>query len=538
MIRAASTGLRRGGAWLIRAPKATVSALGRTGKNLSVRLAAWFAAIVRLPARAARKIRAGRPNRRSAPTRQRAAESAFVPPEAPVASAGRRPADRPPQVERRRLLRWRRVAGAGVVVLIAAAAAFGVREYRDFTDDLHASNQHVSDSVKRQLTPGGSVVSNPQVTLISGTAPSGDRTAVSVVLLSTRPKDHRISTLYVPRSAGLTDPQGLTVDTAYQRGGLPLVTQAIGKTLNLPINHVVSLDLRRITSMVDALGGISLRNPTAITIPPQDNVNGGVFPAGRLELDGRRAATFMHSGPLDDAADDRAQALRQGLVLKALVNRLLALPLDRAPEAAHAVLNGAASDLTPSDLLGLIWVRFHASQMTECLVPGGGGELSTASGSPASGFSSGAASSDCRPRHLADSPIPLPATVRSAEMGAVAAVAAIAGLAVLLGAALWYRGRRRRRANALGGVIPSPPAPRPPTTTIPRPPQRPLLDLPAADQMPTPEGVPGSGGINGMSRPELFRLALDRGIPRANLIDLSEHEIRELLADSPADVHD
>ena len=400
--------------------------------------------------------------------------------------------------------------------------AAGVWQYRQLTDQLHRSNQQVSGSVRHELTPGGSVVSDPQVTLISGTAPSGGRTAVSVVLVSTHPGDHRISTLYIPRSTGVINgTEDLTVDSAYEQGGLPLVTRALGETLGIPINHVVSLDLRQIVSMVDALGGISMRNPATVTIPPQDNAPGGVFPAGRLQLDGQRAATFMHSGPLDDAADDRAQALRQGLVLKALVNRILALPLSHAPGAAAAILEGTASDLTESDILGLIWVRFHASQLTECLIPGGGGQLSTAPGSPASGFIASASSPDCRPRQLAASPIPLPASVTGLAIWVIGVPAAIVVLVLGLGAVLWYR-RRRRRSAELGGVIDSPMPKRQPIPA--KAPIATRVDLPLVGE---PDGPVD---LNEMSRLQLFSLALDRGMRRADLINLSQGEIRDLLA--------
>jgi hypothetical protein len=273
--------------------------------------------------------------------------------------------------------------------------------------------------------------------------------------------------------------------------------------------------------MVDGLGGIIVHNPTAVTIPPQDNAPGATFAKGRVQLDGKQAAIYMRSGPIDDVQDDADQSARQGRVLTALVNRVLALPLSRAPRAATAVLSGTASDLTQSDMLGLIWLRYHASTLTQCLLPGSGSVSNTAE-TPVAGFLRGTSAPGCQPRRLSDAPIPLPATVASLALWVlvVPAVLLVLGL-VLLGTGIWWLRRRRRPSEV----------PAQEWQKLTRVPAAPIPNGGApADEGPPP--LPPPDVLDAMTRAELFDLALRRGARHRELIVLDRAGILALLVDA------
>jgi len=446
--------------------------------------------------------------------------AAYAPEPEPVRQPAAAPSRKKRSRGRRRVRPWAVIASL-VVAAVFAVGGLGIWEYLQLVDELHTSNKHVSNSVREELTPGGSMIASPQVTLIAGSAPSAGRTAISVVLLSTQPGHNRISTLYVPRSAQL--PAGgsavPTLDDAYRTGGLPLVTKTLRESLGTPINHVVALDLRQLVSMVDGLGGIVVHNPAAVSIPPQDNAPGATFAKGKVELDGKQAAIYMRSGQIDDAQDDAEQAARQGRVLTALVNRVLALPLSRAPRAASAVLKGTASDLTQSDMLGLIWLRYHSSTLTQCLLQGSASVSNTAD-TPVAGFLRGASTPGCAPRQLTSAPIPLPATVATLALWVliVPAVLLVLGLLLVAGGIWWVR-RRRRPApvpdREWDKLTRAEPGPVPPT------------GAPSANGAPPP--LPPRDELEAMSRAELFDLALRRGARHRELIVLDRPGILALL---------
>ena len=331
----------------------------------------------------------------------------------PVVSAGTpRSAPRPRERGRRRAsaLQPRRVAG-GVIVLavvgIAGAAGWG---YHNLANDLDASNNRVDSAVEQQLASGGSMASDSQVTMITGTGVSGGQRGMSAVLVATRPGHDQMATLSVPRFTVIRKPGGTetpTLNSIYQKGGIPAAIRAVSQALHTPINHIVSIEPTRVSALVDGLGGITLFNPTELTIPPRGGGPGGHFVKGRIHLNGAQAAVYMRSGPVDVATDDRAQSARQTRVLGAIVNQMLGVPVSQAPDAAAAMLHDTASDLSQGDVLGLVWLRFHTSSVNQCAVLPRG-QLALASGNPGSAFVNGTSSSSCHERTLAASPLAVP----------------------------------------------------------------------------------------------------------------------------------
>ena len=97
----------------------------------------------------------------------------------------------------------------GVIVLavvgIAGAAGWG---YHNLANDLDASNNRVDSAVEQQLASGGSMASDSQVTMITGTGVSGGQRGMSAVLVATRPGHDQMATLSVPRFTVIRKPGG------------------------------------------------------------------------------------------------------------------------------------------------------------------------------------------------------------------------------------------------------------------------------------------------------------------------------------------
>ena len=77
------------------------------------------------------------------------------------------------------------------------------------------------------------------------------------------------------------------VNAAYQYGGIPLTVATAENMFQARVDHVIAVDLAGFKGLVDALGGVSVDNPSAFVS------TGGIdFPAGTVQMDGDKALAY------------------------------------------------------------------------------------------------------------------------------------------------------------------------------------------------------------------------------------------------------
>ena len=113
------------------------------------------------------------------------------------------------------------------------------------------------------------------------------------------------------------------INASYAFGGPALTIETVESFLGngLEINHLVEVDFEDFPELVDALGGITVKNKTRICSPPFDNFWKGLnFRKGEIELDGTRALGYarVRKNSCALGEDDRARAARQQEVLRAM----------------------------------------------------------------------------------------------------------------------------------------------------------------------------------------------------------------------------
>ena len=113
------------------------------------------------------------------------------------------------------------------------------------------------------------------------------------------------------------------INASYAFGGPALTIETVESFLGngLEINHLVEVDFEDFPELVDALGGITVKNKTRICSPPFDNFWKGLnFRKGAIELDGTRALGYarVRKNSCALGEDDRARAARQQEVLRAM----------------------------------------------------------------------------------------------------------------------------------------------------------------------------------------------------------------------------
>lgn len=133
---------------------------------------------------------------------------------------------------------------------------------------------------------------------------------------------------------GLSEvPQNMKINEAFRIGyyeggiayGAELATKAVTRVTGLPIHGWMSLDFQGFEAMVDALGGITVDNPTAFeyTWDEPDYLAANfqyAFAAGSLELDGQQALDYARNRYTNvvEESSDFARLVRQQRVLQAI----------------------------------------------------------------------------------------------------------------------------------------------------------------------------------------------------------------------------
>jgi len=139
-------------------------------------------------------------------------------------------------------------------------------------------------------------------------------------------------------------PQNMKINEAFRIGyyadGLTYAAELSAKTVShvtgLEIHGWISLDFEGFQAMVDAIGGITLENPTAFDYAwHPDHFASGYFPhtfeQGQLELDGDQALDYARAryASVPEEASDFARLARQQRVMQAIrseINGWHALP--------------------------------------------------------------------------------------------------------------------------------------------------------------------------------------------------------------------
>lgn len=128
-------------------------------------------------------------------------------------------------------------------------------------------------------------------------------------------------------------PQNMKINEAFRIGyyedgiqdGAELASKAVAHVTGLPIHGWISLDFQGFQAIVDAIGGITVDNPTefAYTWGEEDYLAGNFqfhFPAGTLELGGERALDYARNRYTNvvQESSDFARLIRQQRVLQAI----------------------------------------------------------------------------------------------------------------------------------------------------------------------------------------------------------------------------
>ncbi len=243
-------------------------------------------------------------------------------------------------VKVRRPVNWRRRIAVAMVVLLALVVTGTVL----LLQRAIAFNDAVSTESALSFRAFGPFSSDRVNILLLGyndESHGGAYLSDSINIISVERSSDTTTMIPIPRDLwveGLPEvPQNLKVNEAFRIGyygggltnGANLAAEAVTQVTGLAIDGWISLDFQGFQAMVDAIGGITIENPTAFayTWSEEDYLAANFpssFEAGTIELNGQRALDYSRNRYTNvvEESSDFARSIRQQRVLSAIKNEV------------------------------------------------------------------------------------------------------------------------------------------------------------------------------------------------------------------------
>ena len=291
------------------------------------------------------------------------------------------PAPKPGRLERaqRRALKregrhWYSLRGLGpagwigriAILLLLGIFVWAGLGYMALNSAVGEANDKVTKSARAALDePSGGMLGTPQNTLILGVDARKGKTrsrADTILIMRTDPDSGRIKYLSIPRDWRIDLPgQGTQkINAAFFFYGQAGMIRAVKRLTGLPIHHIMVIKFNGFPKMVDALGGVTVNNPSALVDCPYEAGRRVSFPAGRQSLDGQQALVFARVRKCDG---DLNRALRQQAVVAGMKSKVLSFSnLWRAPWQGAGVVRNIGTDIGTMDMVKMGWLQARLDQ--------------------------------------------------------------------------------------------------------------------------------------------------------------------------------
>jgi LCP family protein required for cell wall assembly len=182
------------------------------------------------------------------------------------------------------------------------------------------------------------------------------------------PDAQRIAILSLPRDLYVEIPghEQARINTAYAwgeedgTGGLSLARRTVSTTLGIPVQHAALLDFNAFVTLIDAIGGVDVDVPYAISDPtyPDGSIGYDPFdlPAGQHHLDGATALKYARTRATSGGDFDRTARQRQ--LVFAVRNRVTQLDMltdliSQSPQLWATLQGTLETDLTLGEIVEL-----------------------------------------------------------------------------------------------------------------------------------------------------------------------------------------
>ncbi|MCA1055190.1 LytR family transcriptional regulator [Rossellomorea aquimaris] len=137
----------------------------------------------------------------------------------------------------------------------------------------------------------------------------------TMIVLTVNPDTESVKMLSIPRDT-LTDIVGHgtrdKINHAYAFGGVDMAMDTVEGLLDIPLDYYVKINMEGFEDIVDAVGGITVKNDFAF------NYGGYTFPEGSIDLSGKKALAYTRMRK-EDPRNDFGRQLRQRQIIQGII---------------------------------------------------------------------------------------------------------------------------------------------------------------------------------------------------------------------------
>lgn len=178
----------------------------------------------------------------------------------------------------------------------------------------------------------------------------------TLLLVTVNPKTEVVNTLSIPRDTfTYLETENFTgyskINAAYTYNQEDGAIDAVENLLSIPINFYATLDFQAFEKIVDALGGVEVDVPVAISEANADVTKMIELEPGLQTLNGEEALAFARTRKIDN---DIKRGERQQLVIQAVIKKALSLgSIASYPDVINSLSDHLWTDMNSSTMMTL-----------------------------------------------------------------------------------------------------------------------------------------------------------------------------------------
>lgn len=172
----------------------------------------------------------------------------------------------------------------------------------------------------------------------------------TMIVATVNPKKNKVTMLSIPRDT-LVHVSGSDliyekINAAYHEGGVPTTIKTVQKTLDVPIDYYLLVNMDGLVKTVDAVGGVTVTPP--LTFNYED---AHVTKGKKVTLNGKQALAYSRMRH-EDPKGDYGRQYRQRQVIEALLHKTLSISsLSNYQGILKSVKANIRTDLTYNDMM-------------------------------------------------------------------------------------------------------------------------------------------------------------------------------------------
>ncbi|HAP4693082.1 TPA: transcriptional regulator [Enterococcus faecalis] len=239
-----------------------------------------------------------------------------------------------------------------VVVLVLAVVGVGTKLYLDLSHSIKETYQTVERAEGPRTTPVDLAKQESFSVLLMG-IDTGDLGRVdqgrsdTMMVATVSPEDKQTTIVSIPRDTYVEIVGHNTTDKinyAYAFGGAAMAMDTVQNYLDIPIDHYVSINMKGLKELVDAVGGIEVNNDITFS---QDGYD---FTIGKTTLDGDQALAYSRMR-YEDPNGDYGRQERQRKIVEGIARKVLSLNgISNNQSVLNALETNMRTDMSFTDM--------------------------------------------------------------------------------------------------------------------------------------------------------------------------------------------